>query len=108
MEECCETLQRKNLQDSEECILNIVACFTNVLFYDLPSFNIFPVEKSGQLRVEMVKQISPFMFESDNLELQIESMRVLCNLSRHPDVAESFLEDSTLLEGISLMLEHSE
>ena len=107
MEECCETLERKNLEDSEECILNIVACFTNVLYYDLPTFQIFPVGQATMLRTKMVKLISPYIFESENEEIQIESMRVLCNLSRHPDIAEIFLEDSTLLEAISLLLSHS-
>jgi len=27
-------LSLKNVQQSEECVLNIVACFTNFLFYD--------------------------------------------------------------------------
>ena len=79
-------LSCKNLENNEECILNIVACFTNFLFYYTNDFSIFSKESVEQkIRQHCIKFMGKYLFDSDNGELKIESMRVLCNLSRNKD-----------------------
>lgn len=73
----------KTLTDSEECILNIIACFTNFLFYDNNDFSIFTERNGEKLRTACMKRVGIYIIESDNEELRVESMRVLCNLSRN-------------------------
>lgn len=70
-------LQSKTLEKNEECILNIVACFTNFLFYDTNDSPIFTEKNAEALRQDCIKRIGMYLFESDNEELQIETMRVL-------------------------------
>lgn len=93
-----QSLQTKNLQDSEECILNIVACFTNFLFYDNQEFCIFTDEKAEIVRQNCIKRIGLYLFESDNEELKVETMRVLCNLSRNKECCEIIVDSETLLK----------
>lgn len=94
------SLQKKTLEKSEECILNIVACLTNFLFYDTGDFSIFTEEKAVVLRTACIKSIGLFLFHSDNEELKVESMRVLCNLSRNKEWCKLLSEADTLLKNL--------
>lgn len=80
-----QALQVKTLEKSEECILNIVSCFTNCLFYDTAESSIFTTEKSKIFRQNCIKRVGLYLFNSDNEELKVEAMRVLCNLSRNKE-----------------------
>lgn len=93
-----QTLQAKNLGNSEECILNIVAWFTNFLFYDTSEFSIFTEEKSEIIRQNCIKRIGLYIFESKNEELKVETMRVLCNLSRNKECCALVADSDTLLK----------
>lgn len=70
-----ELLDHKNLNKNEECILNIVACFTNFLYYDIPEQGkedqaIFDDQKrANQVRAKCINKIGKFIFMSDNEEL---------------------------------------
>lgn len=72
-----KSLDAKDLKTSEECILNIVACFTNFLFYDTSTFSIFTAENAEKIRQNCIKRIGLYIFESDNDELKVETMRVM-------------------------------
>lgn len=82
---CFKSLEKKDLKTSEECILNIVASFTNFLFYDTNDFSIFQKENAEIIRQNCIKRIGLYIFESDNEELKVETMRVMCNLSRNKE-----------------------
>lgn len=93
-----QALQVKKLDKSEEFILNIVACFTNFLFYDSGDFTIFSDEKAESMRQNTIKRVGLYIFQSDNNELKIETMRVLCNLSRNKECCALIVDSDTLLK----------
>lgn len=103
-----QALQAKNLGNSEECILNIVACFTNFLFYDTGDFSIFTEEKSEIIRQNCIKRIGLYIFESKNEELKVETMRVLCNLSRNKECCALIADSDTLLKVLVEVLENKD
>ena len=100
-----KSLGSKDLKSSEECILNIVASFTNFLFYDTNEFSIFSKENAEIIRQNCIKRIGLYIFESDNDELKIETMRVMCNLSRNKEWWEIIVESETLLKALVDVLE---
>jgi hypothetical protein len=55
------------------------------MFYDTNDFSIFTDENGEKLRQNCIKFMGKYLLESDNEELKIETMRVLCNLSRNKD-----------------------
>jgi len=79
---CLLVIEKEQSKDNEECFLNIVSCLTNLLFYDLPKMPVFPKETVDESRLEILKSVNRFVV-SENIEMQVESMRVLCNLSRN-------------------------
>lgn len=48
-ESAIKLLKIKEINKSEECLLNIVACFTNYLFYDVSSNEVLPEETGHQI-----------------------------------------------------------
>ena len=74
-----KAISAKNLQNNEEFILNGVSCLTNLIFYDLPSTNLL----SDETRADIFHQVSGYILATQNEEIQVESMRVISNLSRH-------------------------
>lgn len=44
---------------------------------------------------------------TQNEEIQIETVRVLSNLSRHPVLCDQFVNDETFLEALSVVLDHT-
>ena len=100
-----KSLENKDLKTSEECILNIVASFTNFLFYDTNDFSIFSKENAEIIRQNCIKRIGLYIFESDNEELKVETMRVMCNLSRNKEWWEIIVESETLLKALVDVLE---
>jgi len=100
-----KSLQGKTLDKSEECILNVVAWFTNFLFYDSGEFSIFTDERAEMLRQHCIKWVGLYLFNSDNDELKVETMRVLCNLSRNKEWCKLISESDTLLKNLVQSLE---
>jgi hypothetical protein len=102
-----QTLQVKKLENSEEWILNIVAWFTNFLFYDTGEFSIFTDEKAEILRQNWIKKVGLYIFQSNNDELKVESMRVLCNLSRNKEWWSLIVDSETLLKVLVEVLDNN-
>ena len=106
-----ESLQRKTTEANEEYVLNLVACMTNILYFDLPetgtSDNPGGLFESEDDRRRVAETISGYVFASENEELQIEAMRALSNLSRHKEIVLLVKEHKLLLEGIPLILDHT-
>ena len=61
------TLERKKVVKSEEFILNVVSCATNLLFYDIPTKedSIFDYK----LRIRIFNAVKMFVLEISNEEL---------------------------------------
>lgn len=88
---------------SEEFILNAISCTTNMLFYDAVKD---PIIDQGT-RVKIFKAYHPYLLYTQNEEIQIESCRVLSNLSRHQDLCDLYLTDDTFLKTVSVVLDHN-
>jgi hypothetical protein len=79
-----------NIKDNEEFILNGISCLTNILFYDTPLKDKSQELLNQQNRIGIFKVVNPFIYTSSNVEIQIETIRVLSNLSRHEAMCQEF------------------
>jgi hypothetical protein len=86
-------ISRRSVEKSEEFILNAISCTTNMLFYDTNQTNILQDEVRGVI----FETLKPHLLSTQNEEIQIESVRVISNLSRHGYLCNQFLEDSDFL-----------
>jgi hypothetical protein len=59
-------------------------------------------------RVKIFKAVKLYVLEISNEELQIEAVRVLSNLSRHPALCEEFVADKTFIEALIVILDHTQ
>ncbi len=84
-------------------MLNVVACLTNLLFYDIPQEEMI----DDATRRRMFKRVSPLILFADNEEIQVESVRVLSNLSRHQNICLEFVQDKSFLEALIIVLDHT-
>jgi hypothetical protein len=84
-----QAISARKLEKSEEFILNAISCTTNILFYDTASAGLL----ADQTRVQLFETFKQFMLATQNEEIQIESARVISNLSRHSTLCDHFLED---------------
>ena len=48
-----------------------------------------------------------FLLATQNEEMQIETVRVMSNLSRHSDLCQEFTQDETFMETLVLVLDHT-
>lgn len=96
-------IERKNIQQSEEFLLNAISCTTNLLFYDTPNKPLFSID----LRTRIFHSIKGYLLETQNEEIQIESVRVLSNLSRNVGLCETFVSDKPFLETLTIILDHT-
>lgn len=48
-----------------------------------------------------------YLLETQNEEIQIESVRVISNLSRHASICELILDDATFLQTLCVVLDHN-
>ena len=103
MSKLVESVQRKSIQKSEEFLFNAISCCTNIMFYDVPHNQLL----TQQLRVSMFQSIKPYILSTQNEELQVEAVRVLSNLSRHPSLCLEFVNDPTFLEALAVVLDHT-
>jgi len=98
-----DLLSAKQITDSEELVLNVVAAVTNFLFYDTPS-NLFFQDSNKPL---LCKCLQPLLHAAYNVEALIETTRALGNLSRHAD-ARQYMIDIRLDEALSVLLDHED
>jgi hypothetical protein len=84
-------------------ILNAISCLTNILFYDIPNRELL----SNDIRINIFNSIKLYILATQNEEIQIETVRVLSNLSRHALLCDEFVSDSTYLEALSIVLDHT-
>ena len=96
-------IQRRSVEKSEEFILNAISCTTNMLFYDTSATHLL----SNQMRLLIFDTLKPHLLSTQNEEIQIESVRVISNLSRHGDLCNQFLADSEFLQTVGCVLEHT-
>lgn len=96
-------IDKRTLDKHEEFILNAISCITNILFYDVPSREIL----TNDIRISIYNSIKLYILATQNEEIQIETVRVLSNLSRHAVLCDEFVGDSTFLEALSVVLDHT-
>lgn len=93
----------RSLEQHEEFILNAISCTTNILFYDNPTVSII----TDKTRIKLFQTLKQFLLATQNEEIQIESVRVISNLSRHSSICDYFLSDTTFLRTICCVLDHN-
>jgi len=81
-----------------------VSCITNILYYDTAACPLFEPET----RTAVFSAAKNYLLETKNDEIQIETVRVLSNLSRHASFCENdFQNDKSFLEAIVIVLENT-
>ena len=98
-----KSIDKRTLDTSEEFILNAISCITNILFYDLPQKELL----DNTMRIEIFNSIKLYILATQNEEIQIETVRVLSNLSRHHTLCNEYVEDPTFLEALTVVLDHT-
>lgn len=96
-------IDKRTIDKHEEFILNAISCITNILFYDVPSREIL----STEIRISIFNSIKLYILATQNEEIQIETVRVLSNLSRHAALCNEFVSDGTFLEALAVVLDHT-
>ena len=94
-------IDKRTIDDSEEFILNAISCITNILFYDTPNMQLL----NDEIRVQIFNSIKLYMLAKQNEEIQIETVRVLSNLSRHLRLCLEFVKDKTYVEALTIVLD---
>lgn len=87
-------------------MLNAVSCITNILYYDTSTS---PLLSAGQRALIFTTLNSKhFLLATKNEEIQIETVRVMSNLSRHSQLCEEqFTTDEVFLKTLVLVLDHT-
>lgn len=94
----------RNLEANEEFILNAISCTTNILYYDTAGSPLIP----HNLRCSIFNSYKQYLLATQNEEIQIETVRVLSNLSRHSELCEAtFTNDKPFLETLVIILDHT-
>ena len=103
MNSLVQAIDKRTIDNNEEFILNAISCLTNILFYDIPIRELL----SNEIRINIFNSIKLYILATQNEEIQIETVRVLSNLSRHALLCDEFVSDSTYLEALSIVLDHT-
>lgn len=103
MNSLVQAIDKRTIDNNEEFILNAISCLTNILFYDIPNRELL----SNEIRINIFNSIKLYILATQNEEIQIETVRVLSNLSRHALLCDEFVSDSTYLEALSIVLDHT-
>ena len=103
MNSLVQAIDKRTIDNNEEFILNAISCLTNILFYDIPNRELL----SNEIRINIFNSIKLYILATQNEEIQIETVRVLSNLSRHALLCDEFVRDSTYLEALSIVLDHT-
>ena len=82
IEKICIATDKRSIERNEEFILNAISCVTNILYYDRAGEPLI----SHELRCKVFHSFKDFLLATQNEEIQIETVRVLSNLSRHREV----------------------
>ena len=80
----CNAVNRRTIEENEEFVLNAVSCITNILYYDTAQTSLLTPE----IRGNVFNCVKNFLLATQNEEIQIETVRVLSNLSRHSQLCE--------------------
>ena len=62
---------------------------------------------NNDIRTSIFNSIKLYILATQNEEIQIETVRVLSNLSRHAVLCNEFVNDSTFLEALTVVLDHT-
>lgn len=98
-----KAIDKRTINKNEEFILNAISCITNILFYDIPQQELL----NDDIRTAIFNSIKLYILATQNEEIQIETVRVLSNLSRHAVLCNEFVTDSTFLEALTVVLDHT-
>lgn len=98
-----QAIDKRTIDKNEEFILNAISCITNILFYDIPQKELL----NNDIRTSIFNSIKLYILATQNEEIQIETVRVLSNLSRHAVLCNEFVNDSTFLEALTVVLDHT-
>lgn len=98
-----EAIDKRTIDHHEEFILNAISCITNILFYDVPSKEIL----TDDIRVQIFNSLKLYILATQNEEIQIETVRVISNLSRHNVLCDEFCNDNTFVEALTVVLDHT-
>ena len=100
----CDAVDKRSVEQSEEFILNAISCVTNILYYDTAQEPIF----DNSLREKVFLCFKDFLLATGNEEIQIETVRVLSNLSRHRQLsAAEFTKEEEFLGMLVVVLDHT-
>ena len=98
-----KAIDKRTIDINEEFILNAISCITNILFYDIPSAELL----NNDIRIAIFHSIKLYILATQNEEIQIETVRVLSNLSRHAALCDQFADDNTFLDALTVVLDHT-
>ena len=74
-----------------------------MLFYDTRESQIL----SEELRNELFHSLKSFVLATQHEEIQIETVRVLSNLSRHAKVCKTFVSEKSFIETLVVVLDNT-
>ena len=104
IEQLCLAVNRRTIEENEEFVLNAVSCITNILYYDTAQKPLL----TPDLRGTVFNCVKNFLLATQNEEIQIETVRVLSNLSRHSQLCEElFTGDKEFLQMLVIVLDHT-
>lgn len=81
IQKLCEAIEKRTLEQNEEFLLNAVSCITNLLYYDTAASPL--LEPKQRALIFTTLNAKHFLLATKNEEIQIETVRVMSNLSRH-------------------------
>ena len=104
IEKICVAIDKRSIERNEEFILNAISCVTNILYYDTANEPLI----SHELRAKVFHSFKDFLLETRNEEIQIETVRVLSNLSRHRETCiEIFAKEEQFLSMLVIVLDYN-
>ena len=62
---------------------------------------------TNEIRIDIFNSIKLYILATQNEEIQIETVRVLSNLSRHSALCDEFVDDKTFLEALTVVLDNT-
>jgi hypothetical protein len=62
---------------------------------------------TNEIRIGIFNSIKLYILATQNEEIQIETVRVLSNLSRHSALCDEFVDDKTFLEALTVVLDNT-
>ena len=84
--------------------MNAISAVTNILYYDTPQTPLFEIE----VRQKVFYTFKNYLLATQNEEIQIETVRVLSNLSRHRELsAAEFSKEDEFLGMLVVVLDHT-